>query len=223
MNVILFGASGMVGGGVLTECLEDPVVGSVVSVGRRGTGVSHAKLREVTVPDLFDLASHQGQLGRPDACFYCLGVSSAGMTEAAYGRITLDLTVAVADVLSALNPHMTFCFVSGQGTDGTGSGRVMWARIKGQAENELFSRDFTTYAFRPGVIRPLKGARSGVKAYQLGYTLLTPVFPLLERLLPGAVTTTVRLGRAMIHAAGSGYEKPVLETRDINALASRGR
>ena len=156
MNILLFGASGMIGGGVLAECLDDDSVDGVVSVSRRSLGISHPKLREIVVADLFNLASHVSDIGSPDACLYCLGVASAGMSESEYRRITFDLTVLVADVLEVHAPDMVFAFVSGQGT---GTSRAMWARVKHEAENELLTRTFDTYLFRPGFIQPVNGAK----------------------------------------------------------------
>ncbi len=210
----------MIGGGVLTECLADPRVEAVTCLVRRPLGREDPKVREVIVPDLFDLASHRDELDPFDACFYCLGVSSAGMSESDYRRITYDLTLAVVEVLAEVNPHMTICFVSGQGTDSSEKGRVMWARVKGAAENALIAREFTTYLFRPGLIQPMKGARSRTRLYNAFYALLTPAWPILRRLFPGSITTTERMGRAMIRAAIDGCEKQVLETRDINQLGS---
>ena len=218
MRAVLFGASGMIGGGVLRECLEDSRIESVLSVGRRTSGLEAPKLRELTVPDLSDLAAHGESLANLDVCFYCLGVSAAGMTESAYHSVTHDLTFAIVDALVAANPQLIICFLSGQGADSTGAGRIMWARVKGRTENELLSRSFKTYVFRPGVVQPLKGARSKTLWYQTAYVLLAPLVPVLRRLFPSYVTTTVRVGRAMIGAATHGYDKPILETRDINAL-----
>lgn len=157
MRVVVFGANGMVGGGVLRECLEDPDIESVLAVGRRACGLTHPKLRELIHADLFDLQSVSGELAGYDACFYCLGVSSAGMGEAEYRRVTYDLTVAVVEVLVEMNPAIKLCFVSGQGTDGSASGRTMWARVKGEAENYLFALPLEAYMFRPGYIQPMKG------------------------------------------------------------------
>lgn len=220
MRVVLFGASGMVGGGVLRECLEDSRVEAVLSIGRRPCGLRHAKLRELNLPDLFELKSAAGELHDYDACFYCLGVTSAGMREPAYRRITYDLTVSVFEVLTAANPGIKICFVSGAGTDGTASGRVMWARVKGEAENHLLGLPQEAYMFRPGYIQPMKGVRSATAMYQAVYTVLSPFYPLLRRLFPGSVTTSIALGQAMIDAAALGCAKRVLETRDINELAS---
>lgn len=219
MRVIMFGASGMVGGGVLLECLEDARIERVLAVGRRSLGLAHPKLHELVLPDLFDLEAAAGELRGYDACFYCLGVSSAGMSEADYRRLTYDLTVVVAETLERVSPGIEWCFVSGRGTDGTASGRVMWARVKGEAENYLLALPQETYMFRPGFIQPMKGVRSRTRIYRALYAVLGPVSPLLRRLFPGAVTTSVNVGRAMIRAVTQGYPKRVLETEDINALA----
>lgn len=214
MNVLLFGASGMIGGGVLTECLEDPTVTEVVAVVRRTLGRSHPKLREVVVHDLFELAAYAHELGSPDACLYCLGVASAGMSESAYCRVTLDLTILVADVVQQRRPDIVFAFVSGQGT---GTSRAMWARVKHEAENELLGRGFQTFVFRPGFIQPVKGARARTRTYRLLYNVLGPLAPLLKRLAPGSVTDTEILARAMIRVSSAGHAQRILETSDINA------
>jgi len=209
----------MVGGAVLLECLEDARVESVLAVGRRASGLTHPKLRELIHADLFGLEAVADDLRGYDACFYCVGVSSMGLDEAQYRRVTLDLTVAVVGVLTRLNPGIELCFVSGQGTDGSGRGRVMWARVKGEAENHLLALPQDAYVFRPGFIQPLKGVRSATPIYRALYTVTAPLYPVLRRLFPGGVTTSVNLGRAMINAVASGYPKRVLENRDINALA----
>lgn len=217
MNVLLFGATGMIGGGVLTECLEDSAVRSVVSVGRAPSGRAHPKLRDLVVPDLFALGTQADELGRFDACLYCLGVSSAGMSEDAYRRVTLDLTVAVADVLERLEPDLTMCFISGAGSGGD---RAMWARVKGEAELGLLARGFTTYVFRPGLIRPMKGARSRTPIYRALYAALAPLAPAVQALAPNSMTRTDVLGRAMIRAASEGHTQQILETPDINTLGA---
>lgn len=219
MNVILFGASGMVGGGILRECLEDPQVESILSVGRRSCGIVHPKLRELLRSDLFALDDVKGDLKGYEACFFSLGVSSAGMSEADYRRVTLDLTVLAATVLGEVNPGLTFCYVSAQGADSSGRGRFMWARVRGETENRLLQMPFPAYIFRPGAVQPLKGVRSRTKAVRVLYTVLGPLFPVLNRLFPNQVTTTVRIGRAMIRTATIGCSNHVLEARDINALA----
>jgi uncharacterized protein YbjT (DUF2867 family) len=222
MKVVVLGANGMVGGGVVLECLEDPRVDAVLAVGRRGSGLAHPRLREVLVPDLFALDPVVDELRGCDACFYCVGVSSLGMSEHDYRRITLDLTVAVMSVLAEVNPGIKLCFVSGQGSDGTESGRVMWARVKGEAENHVLGLPQETYVFRPGFIQPLKGVRSATRLYRALYTVTAGLYPLLKRVFPGGVTTSVNVGRAMINAVSTGYPKRILENRDINALAEAG-
>ena len=219
MKLILFGATGMVGQGALRECLLDPQVEAVLSVGRSRTGQQHAKLEELVLPDLFDLGASANRLQGFDATLFCLGVTSAGMSEAQYRRVTHDLTIAVAQTLWRLNPNMTFIFVSGAGTDSTEKSRTMWARVKGATENALLRMPFkAAYMFRPGAIRPLHGIRSKTAAYRISYLLMAPVLPLLQRMLPTLMTTTEQLGRAMLHAARSGAPKRILETRDINEL-----
>ncbi len=210
----------MVGGGVLRECLEDPQVESVLSVGRQSCGIAHPKLRELFLSDLFTLDDVKGDLKGYQACFFSLGVSSAGMSEVEYRSVTLDLTILAATVLGEVSPGLTFCYVSAQGADSSGHGRFMWARVRGETENRLLQMPFPAYIFRPGTIQPLKGVRSRTKAVRVLYTLLGPLFPLLNRLFPNQVTTTVRIGRAMIRAATIGYSNHVLEPRDINALAT---
>jgi uncharacterized protein YbjT (DUF2867 family) len=218
IDVILFGATGMVGQGVLRECLLDPEVGRVLTVGRNATGQQHPKLRELVVPDLFDYSAVEPDLRGYDACIFTLGVSAAGMTEEAYSRMTHDLTLAAAATLARLNPGMAFVYVSGQGTDSTEHGRMMWARVKGRTENALLRLFERSYMFRPGFIQPLHGIRSRTRAYQLFYTILGPILPLLRRLFPRQITTTEALGRAMLLAAKGGVEKRVLEMRDITAM-----
>ena len=216
MNVILFGASGMVGAGVLIECLQDPRVGSVLAVGRTPCGITHPKLRELIRADFFNYADATADLKGRNACFFCLGVSSTGMTEAAYHRVTFELTLAAAEALVRLSSGMTFCYVSGEGTDSTEHGRSMWARVKGKTENRLLGMPFNAYMFRPGFIQPLKGVRSKTQLYQALYSVAGPLYPLLKRLAPSHVTTSENVGRAMINVAARGYAKRVLENPDIN-------
>jgi hypothetical protein len=209
----------MVGQGALRECLLDPRVERVLSVGRSRTGQQHPKLEELVLPDLFDLGASADRLQGFDAALFCLGATSAGMSEADYRRLTHDLTLAIAQTLVRLNPNMTFIFVSGAGTDSTERGGTMWARVKGATENELLRMPFkAAYMFRPGAIRPLHGIRSKTASYRIAYLLMAPVLPLLQRVLPGLITTTEQLGRAMLHAARSGAPKRILETQDINQL-----
>ncbi|MEA1650011.1 hypothetical protein UAJ10_13450 [Nitrospirillum sp. BR 11164] len=222
MKVILFGATGMVGQGVMRECLQDPRVTQVLAVGRTTTGLTHPKLSELTHPAMDRWETLDGLLAGYDACFFCLGVSSAGMSEDAYTRVTHGLTLDVARTLARLNPDMTFLYVSGSGTDGTERGRTMWARVKGRTENDLQRLPFkAVYLFRPGLIPPLHGARSKTRAYRLVYTLAAPLLPLARRLFPKQVLTTVEIGQAMLAAAERGAPKAVLETADIRALVNQ--
>ena len=217
MKVLLFGATGMVGQGVLRECLLDPDVEGVVAIGRGVTGQQHPKLRELQHNNFLDFSAIEDQLSGFDACFFCLGVSSAGLTEEQYERVTYGFTLAAARVLARLNPGMTFIYVSGMGTDSSESGRVMWARVKGKTENELLRLPFlAAYMFRPGAIVPLHGVKSKTKLYRVFYVLLGPLLPILNALFPKYVTTTEKIGRAMLNVAKRGWPKPVLENYDIN-------
>jgi uncharacterized protein YbjT (DUF2867 family) len=219
MNVILFGATGMVGQGVLRECLLDPDVHQILSIVRTPSGQHDPKLRELIHTDFFDYSAIEPQLTGFDACFFSLGVSSAGMDEAKYTHLTYDLTLAAATTLAKLNPNMTFIYVSGAGTDSTERGRSIWARVKGKTENDLLKLPFrATYMFRPGFIQPLHGIRSKTRLYQTIYTVLNPILPILRSALPKYVTTTEQLGRAMLKVAGSGFPRPILESQDINSL-----
>lgn len=219
MKILLFGATGMVGQGVLRECLSAGDVDVVQSVGRTVTGVRDAKLRETIHPNLFDAAEMGDRLAGFDACFFCLGVSSAGMSEEEYSRLTYDLTTTVGETLSKLNPQMTFIYVSGSGTDSSEKGKSMWARVKGRTENALLRMPFrAAYMFRPGLIVPLQGIQSKTKSYRTFYSVTKPVLPLLRRLFPKQVLTTEEIGLAMLIAARTGAPKPILEARDIRAL-----
>jgi len=222
VKVILFGATGMVGQGVLRECLLDPGVESVLAIGRAATGQRHEKLQEILQRDLFNLAPIQARLSGYDACFFCLGVSAAGMSEQEYRRVTYDLTISTAETLVRLNPTMTFIYVSGAGTDSTERGRMMWARVKGQTENALLRMPFkAAHMFRPAYIQPLHGIRTKTAWYRAFYAVMAPLYPLWKLLLPKYVTTTECLGRAMIEVARRGAPKPVLSSQDISAICLR--
>jgi len=221
MKVILFGATGMVGQGVLRECLLAGDVDNVLAIGRTGTGQQHAKLQEIVRSDLFDLCPMESRLSGFDACFFCLGVSAAGMSEQDYRRVTYDLTISVAKTLVKLNPTMTFIYVSGAGTDSTERSRMMWARVKGKTENDLLKISFrAAYMFRPGYIQPLHGIRTKTKWYGALYAVMGPLYPLWKRLLPKYVTTTECVGRAMLNVVRHGAPKRFLENQDINGLCS---
>lgn len=218
MRVVLFGATGMIGQGVLRECLLDARVSSVLAVGRTPIGRSESKLGEIVHPDLHDLRPIADRLSGLDACLFCLGVSSAGMREADYRRVTYDLTVSAAHALYERNPHMRFIYVSGQGTNTRG--RAMWARVKGETEDALLAMSPQTYMFRPGFIQPQHGVRSRTRLYAAVYAVTAPLFPVLRRVFPSAVTTTERMGRAMVAVAANGCDRRILETRDINAIGA---
>ena len=219
MNVVLFGATGMVGQGVLRECLLDPDVERVQTIGRTKTGAEHPKLRELVHQNMWDYASVEADLSGFDGCFFCLGVSSAGMAEADYERVTYGITMAAAETLSRLNPRMTFVFVSGAGADSSEHGRIMWARIKGKTENAVLRLPFkAAFMFRPGAIQPLHGVRSKTAVYRVLYSLTKPLLPLLRRSLPGYILTTEQLGRAMLAVVKHGASKRILESKDISAV-----
>jgi uncharacterized protein YbjT (DUF2867 family) len=218
MKVILFGATGMVGQGVLRECLLATDVDAVLTVGRSATGQRNPKLRELVHANLADLSAIEGELAGYDACFFCLGVSSAGLDEAAYSRVTYDIALAAGQVLSRLNPSMTFIYVSGAGTDSTGRGRAMWARVKGRTENALLSLPFRAYMFRPGLIQPMHGIRSRTRWYRLLYAAFRPLFGVARRLFPRSVSTTEQVGRAMLEVARKGAPRRILEVADITAF-----
>ncbi len=221
MRVAIFGASGMVGGGVLLECLDDSRVASVLVVGRTPTGVRHAKLEEILHPDFFDFSTLRDRFAGLDACFFCLGTTSAGKTEADYTRQTYDLTLAAAREIVRVSPDAVFVYVSGVGTDSTERGRVMWARVKGKTENALRALGFRrAYMMRPGFIQPLRGLRSKTRLYQAFYVVLAPLFPLARKLFPRHVVTTVEVGRAMIRLATRGDARDILEPADIRRLAA---
>jgi uncharacterized protein YbjT (DUF2867 family) len=218
MKIILFGASGMVGQGVLRECLRDDAVTQILSVGRSATGQQHGKLIEIVRDDFLDYSDIEPQLAGYDACFFCLGVSSIGMDAERYRHLTYDITLAAATALARLNPQMVFVYVTGAGTDATEKGRVMWARVKGKTENDLLKLFRAGYMFRPGAIQPLHGVRSKTAWVQAIYVASAPLLSWLARIAPKYVTTTEQMGRAMIKVARDGYPRPILESEDINSL-----
>ena len=219
MKVILFGATGMVGQGVLRECLIDPGIKSVLAVGRSPIGQVYPKLREIVHDNFTDFSGIESELTGYDACFFCLGVSSIGMDEARYRHLTYDITLAAATTLSRLNPGMVFTYVTGRSTDSTEQGPQMWARVKGKTENDLLKLPFkAAYMFRPAGIQPLHGVRSKTGWVQAIYVVTAPLLSYLVRAAPKYMTTSEQLGRAMIKVARDGYPKPVLESEDINAI-----
>jgi uncharacterized protein YbjT (DUF2867 family) len=222
MNVLILGATGMVGQGVLRECLLDDGVKRVVTLGRSEVAQRHPKLRQIVHADLLNLAPIEDQLTGLDACFYCLGVSAAGMSEPDYTQVNHDYTLSVARTLVRVDPDMTFIYVSGAGTDSSEHGRVMWARVKGRTENDLLKLPFVSaYMLRPAMIIPMHGIKSKTPLYRMLYSVLTPAYPLLAKLSPKYVTTTERVGRAMLRLARTGYTSRVLEAAEIDMMGAR--
>lgn len=219
MNVIIFGATGMIGEGALIECLEDPAIERVLAVGRRPTGREHPKLEELLHEDFSDFGAVQDRFREFDACLFCLGISSAGMEEDKYRRITLEFTEAASTALVAVNSEMTMCFISGAGTDI--DSETMWKRIKGEAERSVLEAGFRrAYNFRPAGIFPRKGVVSGVRSYRIAYALLGWAYPLFKLVASNQVTTTDQLGRALIAVAKGGHAKVTLEGADINSVCA---
>ncbi|PJJ60594.1 NAD-dependent epimerase/dehydratase family protein [Hymenobacter chitinivorans] len=216
IKAILTGATGMVGEGVLHEALNSPDVEQVLSISRRPSGVTHPKLREIIHADFHDLTPIQDQLTGYNACFFCLGVSSVGLQQPEYQRLTYDLTLHFAHTLLPRNPELTFCYVSGAGTDSSAHGRSMWARVKGRTENDLLALGFKqAYMFRPGFMQATPGLRHTLPYYKyFGW-----LYPALRRFLPRYVSTLAELGQAMLNVVRRGYPKPVLEVPDIVVLA----
>jgi uncharacterized protein YbjT (DUF2867 family) len=219
MKVLLFGATGMVGQGVLRECLQAPDVVLVQIVGRTSSGISHPKLRELLHPDLWNFAAVEDRLSGFDACLFCLGVSASKVSAEEYERVTYGITLSAAETLVRLNPNLTFVYVSGAGTDSSEQGRSMWARVKGKTENALLRLPFRgAYMFRPGIIEPAHGAKSKTNLYRVFYVIGKPLLPLLRWVLPDYVLTTDELGCAMMKVARIGAPKKILESRDIRAI-----
>ncbi|NJM25675.1 MAG: epimerase [Bacteroidia bacterium] len=218
MRVIITGSTGMVGEGVLHECLLHHDVEQVLIVNRRTLGVNHPKLREIVHQDFLNFTPIEDELGEYDACFFCMGVTSVGKSEAEYKVLTYDVTLGFATLCLKHNPGMTFCYVSGSGTDSSERGKVMWARVKGKTENDLMRLPFKrVFAFRPGYMQPTKGLKNTLA----GYRWLGWAYPLWRVMFPSFVTTLKEVGIAMIHVAQQGYVKPVIEVRDIIAIARR--
>jgi hypothetical protein len=216
LKVIITGVTGMVGEGVLHEALLHPDVENVLTVSRKSSGMIHPKLKEVLIPDFFDLFAIEKNLIGYDACFFCLGVSSIGMKEDVYKHLTYDLTMNFAKTVSKLNPEMTFCYISGKSTDSTEQGRLMWARIKGKTENDLMKLPFKhVFAFRPGYIHPTKGMKYTLKYYKY----FSWLYPFLRLIYPSGVSSLREIGVAMINVSMKGYSKPILEVQDIVAAA----
>ncbi|WP_339815299.1 NAD-dependent epimerase/dehydratase family protein [uncultured Imperialibacter sp.] len=216
IRAIVTGASGMVGEGIMHECLNHPDVEKVLVIGRKPCGTTHHKLTEIIHKDFFDLSPVADQLKGYNACYFCLGVSSVGMKEPEYKKLTYDLTLHAAELLAGLNPDMTFCYVSGAATDSSEKGKSMWARVKGKTENDLLKLPFkAAYMFRPGYMQPTPGLSNTLKYYKY----ITWMYPFLKTVFPGSVSTLADLGQAMLGVTLKGYDKKVLEVRDIKAVA----
>ena len=216
IKAIILGATGMVGEGVLHECLRHPEVESILVINRRSFGAEHKKLTEIIHPDFFDLAPIETSLSGYNACYFCMGVSAMGMKESEYRRVTYDLTMNFARTLLKLNPEMTFCYVSGTGADSSESGRSMWARVKGKTENDLMKLPFkAAFMFRPGYIQPTKGLKNTYTMYKV----LSPLYPVWKTFFPKYVCTLEQLGLAMINTVITPPEKQILENVDISRLS----
>lgn len=222
MKVLIFGATGMVGQAALRECLQAPDVELVQTVGRAATRQQHPRLRELVHADMFDYTSIEAELSGYDACFFCIGITSAGMQEAAYTRLTYDMTLAVATTLAHLNPNMVFVYVSGAGADTAEKSRVMWERVRGRTENAVLRQPFRgAYVFRPGMIQPLDGIKSKTAAYRIFYSLTKPLLPLLRAALPRHIINTREIGQAMLSVVRNGAARRVLESADIAQLGRK--
>ena len=220
LKAVITGATGMVGKGVLLECLDSESIDSVLVINRRPIDIKHDKLKEIVHQDFYDLSSIEEQLKGFDACFFCLGVSAFRMSEEDYTKITYDIALQFAHRLLKLNPEITFCYVSGQGTDSTEKSRMMWANVKGKTENALLALPFKkAYMFRPGFIQPMRGIKSSTKMYNTMYTIIKPFTPVLKLLFSKSITNTDKVGKAMINSVIVGYDKTHLDNRDINQLA----
>jgi uncharacterized protein YbjT (DUF2867 family) len=218
ISLIITGATGMVGEGVLNECIADPRISSILLISRRPGGINHPKVSEIIHAQLNDIRPLREQVKGYDACLFCMGVSSIGMNEAEYTRLTYDLTLDFAQVLAAENPQMTFCYISGSGTDSSEKGRMMWARVKGKTENDLMRLPFKrAFMFRPGYLQPTRGLKNTLKFYRY----IDWMYPLFKIIMPKQVSTLRELGKAMIETAVNGYSKSILEVKDIVSQAAR--
>jgi uncharacterized protein YbjT (DUF2867 family) len=223
MNVIVTGATGMVGKGVLLECLDHPEVDKVLSIGRRSLGIQHPKLTELLHKDFSEFATVADQLKGYDACYACMGVSAAGMSEAEYTKMTYGYTMALANELVKISPEMTFTYVSGEGTDSSEKGRQMWARVKGKTENGILNLGFKqAFAFRPGAIIPLRGIEPSSKIYRNALKYLKWLILAIKKVAPNSVVNTTQIGLAMINVTKRGYQKSIIRPVDILVLAKKG-
>ena len=216
MKVILFGSTGMIGQGVLRECLDDPRIESVLTVNRKSSGLSHNKLKELIHEDFYDLSAIEKDFKDYDSCYYCIGITSAGLSEADYYKNTFELTTSVAKTVLSANKNMIFCYISGAGSDSSEKTKSMWARVKGKTENTLLAMPFkAVFMFRPGYIQPIDGIKSRTALYNTMYSISKPLYIILKH-FEGIVTNTRTLGKAMINVSIEGAEKRILESKDIN-------
>lgn len=219
-KVIITGATGMVGKGVLLECLDHDSISEVLVIGRNPLGMKHPKLRELIHKDFTNFSEVRNQIAGFDACFFCMGISAAGLKEEQYKRITYDFTLALAKTLFEINPKMTFNYVSGEGTDTSEKGRMMWARVKGKTENDLLKLGFAqAFMFRPGAIIPLRGIKSRTKSYQFMYDYFMWLVKLIKLIAPNSVVNTTQIGLAMINSMLNGYPEKILRPKDILKLS----
>ena len=222
IKAIITGSTGMVGKGVLLECLDSPKVESVLVINRKPVGIKHEKLKEIIHPNFYDLSSIEEQLKSYNACYFCMGVSAFRMSEADYTKVTHDLTLHFAETVLKMNPEMFFTYVSGVGTDSSEKSKTMWARVKGKTENDLLAMPFkAAYMFRPGFIQPMKGIKSATKLYNAIYVVFKPLYPLLKAISPNGITSTVQVGQAMINVTMDGYQSKILHSIEINELARK--
>jgi len=222
MKVIITGATGMIGKGVLLECLDHEAISGVLVIGRNPVGIDHPKLKEQLHQDFADFTPLTESLAGYDACYFCLGISAAGLSEGQYRKITYDYTIALAEILYKNNPAMTFIYVSGQGTDSAETSSMMWARVKGKTENDLLGMGFRhAFMFRPGFITPLRGIKSRTKAYQFMYDYFMWLVRAVKAIAPNSVVNTTQIGLAMIQATLDGYEKNIISAKDVIILAER--
>ncbi len=221
MNIVITGSSGMIGKAVLSECLDSPDVRKIRMVNRKHIEIDNPKLQEVIAEDFFNLQDIKQDLGGSDACFFCAGTTSAGKTEQEYSKLTYELTKNFADAFYEENPNSVFCYVSGAGTDSTGKGKAMWARVKGKTENAILNTGFkSAYMFRPGYVQPMKGIKSKTKLYSFLYMLLSPLYWLILRHISSSSTSSVNVGKAMVNAVIKQPETRILNNREINELAA---
>ncbi|HXA02766.1 MAG TPA: NAD-dependent epimerase/dehydratase family protein [Cytophagaceae bacterium] len=219
IRAIIFGSSGMIGQGVLMECLESPEVESILIINRSPGNVKHSKLKEIVHKDFSDFSSLSAEFAGYNSCFFCLGISAVGLSENEYYKTTFELTIRVAEALLKANKDFTFCYISGASTDSSENGKMMWARVKGKTENTLLAMPFKqVYMFRPGYIQPLKGIKSRTKLYNAIYFIFKPLYFILKP-FKGMVTDTSSMGKSMIQTALHGYEKKILESSDINKVS----